>query len=138
MELTVFKLLIDIGLGIFDLTKKISDVDADRKRAVGEWTHNLGHLIEVVADDIDREIFPYTTCAKMRYMVDAFPTMMDGLFDVDKIRDLHLKLINASNLEGLFFELERIAPSDRNAYINKLRETAGTMMGVGYTLQKDA
>lgn len=138
MELTIFKLLIDIGLGMFDMAKKIGDVDADRKRAVGEWTHNLGVLIEAAADDIEREIFPHTTCAKMSYMVAAFPGMMDGLFDDSKIADLHSKLVGASNIEGLFHELvERMDQKDRQSYINKLRQTAGTMMGVGFTLQKD-
>lgn len=137
MELTVLKLLIDIGSGLFDMAKRIGDADADRKRAVGEWIHNLGHLIEISADDIEREIFPHMVCAKMRYMVSAFPDMVAGLLDDDTIMSLHSKLVDASNMESLFYELERIQPTDRKAYINKLRETAGTMMGVGYTLQKD-
>lgn len=134
MELTTFKLLIDIGLSFFNLANSIN---GDRKKRVGEWIWELGDIIEHVAIDIENNEYPHMYCAKMQYMITAFPDMIKGLLEKEQISKLYQNLNDATNIERLFFEIEPLRPLDKKLCLIQLKETAGTLKGVGFTLQKD-
>ena len=133
MELVTFKLIIDIGLGLCNLAKGL--FSSDRKKNLGAWMVELGSLIEEVADELEAGKYPYTTCAKMDYMVMHFREVVGDTLD-DELDDLERKLHQARNIERLFGEMQSLDDRERTKHVIELKETAGHLLGAGEILQK--
>lgn len=134
MELLTFKLIIDIGIGLCNLTKGV--FSSDRKKKLGAWMVELGDLIAEVADSLENKRYPHTTCAKMQYMVGEFETVVGTAMEESDVKELAIMLHQAQNIERLFSELSLLDDREIEVHLARLRETAGTLQAAGGILEK--
>lgn len=134
MELTTFKLLIDITIGLCDLAKGLFVND---KKILGEWMIDLGKLIDEVADSLEQNRYPHTTCAKMQYMANQFYGLAEKTIDDPGLaQSLAIKLHQTQKIELLFGELSSLSDRERAWHLMQLRDMAGTIQAAGGTLAK--
>lgn len=134
MELLTFKIIVDMGLSLFNVTKSLSG--SERRKSVGAWMQDLGLLVEDVASKLEAGEFPHASCAKMSYMVDHFTDMMDGHLDDDELFDLSEMLVQAKNIERLYGEIGPLPPEEKAEKIIVLKEIAGTLQAAGDMLTR--
>ena len=129
MELITFKMIVDIGISLFNVTKSLNG--KEKRKSMGKWMHDLGILVEDISIKLEQNEFPHAACAKMSYMVDHFQDMMTGQLDDKELSDINEMLIQAKNIERLYGELGQLTPEERAEKIVALKEIAGTLQGAG-------
>ena len=134
MELLTFKMIVDIGISLFNVTKSLTG--NDRRKSVGNWMKDLGLLVEEVAIKLELGEFPHTACAKMSYMVDHFEDMMLGHLEEKELADLYKMLQDARNIERLYAEISQLSPEEKSEKIVALKEISGTLQAAGDMLTR--
>jgi hypothetical protein len=134
MELVTFKMIIDIGISLFNVTKSLSG--KEKRKNLGDWLHDLGVLVEDIAVKLESREFPHTSCSKMSYMVDHFDEMMTGHLDDTELSNLQKMLNQARNIERLYGELSQLPAEEKSEKIVALKETAGTLQAAGDMLTR--
>lgn len=129
MELATFKIIVDIGISLYNVTRSLTG--HERRKTLGNWMQELGVLVEEIAVKLELGEFPYTTCARMSYMVDHFSELMDGHLDEQEIKSLHTMLVDARNIERLYGEISQLNPEQKAEKIIALKEVAGTLQAAG-------
>lgn len=132
MELVTFKMIVDIGISLFNVTKSLTG--KEKRENVGHWMKDLGILVEEIARQLEQGQYPHSSCAKMSYMVDHFKDVMSDHLDDKELNDLHEMLHQAKNIERLYAEVNQLPERDRIEKIIALKEIGGTLQAAGEML----
>lgn len=134
IDLFTFENLIKAVEFLFKIGSEFEASEQAQRQRIGQWLAELGMLIESVAMDLEHNMFPYSSCAKMNYMVDNFSLVVGSSIKPAERQELFMMLQNARNIERLVGELNQLDIIDKDNKLAKLKQIAGTLQGVGSVL----
>lgn len=132
--LTGILCLLQIANMVFNLRGKL-EVSKEDKKLLGETIHNIGVLVDSVADDLEKNIYPHSKCYQMELYANEFKAIVKGKVseqDMDKL----VNLLNESlKVERLLGEMNNISLESKDKNIELLHMAASSFKTSAEILQ---
>lgn len=115
-------------LNIIDAVFKIKDKIStkDDKEGASYFLNKIGNLLNSVADDLEKGIYPHDKCSEMWSYLKGFESIMESKISVSERVSLQNEIAKAYQVEKLLGELQQLSDSDRQKNINLLKSCAGS------------
>jgi len=125
--------LINICTSIIDLKGKL--FNSNRKKELSEWIYLLGNNIEIIADFLKRNEYPYQTCSRMEQVANSFSFIVGNTLSEEDKENLEKLLFSSINIERIFGEYSMLKEENKTTYIQELYSISGSILGIADLLK---
>lgn len=115
-------------LNIVDVAFKVKDKfkGQQEKEGASYFLNRIGDLLNAVANDLEKNIYPYDKCSEMQGYLTGFQSVLKNKIPDEQLVYLETQIAQAYQVERLLGELNQMTPALRQVNINTLKNTAGS------------
>lgn len=118
----MLEILIKTGQFVYEFFNKVHVADVEQKKRISDLLKSVSELLDSVATDFEKDIYPHGKCETMRILVQSIAEKLIGTIDPIKATELYESLTAVTELERLYGERS-------SETIKQLQITAGKFYG---------
>lgn len=99
---------------------------SQEKEGASYFLNKIGELLNSVAIDLERNVYPHDKCTEMWSYLKGFESVLADKLPPEQLKELQGQINEAHRVEKLLGELQNVSNEGRQQNINLLKSTAGS------------
>lgn len=108
--------------------------DSERKSDLSCWLMDISVLMQGIAQDFKKEIYPHAKCGQLAYFLDNVRHVLEPSLEEAEVNYLADLIMQAHQVERLFGELNLAPTAQRDLNLAKLEEISGVFFAASKTV----